>query len=170
MTGTGKTEPVDAPMTPAEQAAYVPQKPVTPAERPVSQQPSPEKVVSPSPKAVKALYAKDMLSDPRVRGMHSKLPSEKRIVQMCGMEANEQVRYGARMIPDLLKSFGKGGGLITGTHLTARGGAVRSLGTWYEITFDCTVNAAFDTITAFRFALGSPVPRAQWASRGLMLD
>jgi hypothetical protein len=157
----------DAPMTPPEQAAYVPERPAVPSRKPSS---TPEPDPAPLTK-VKAIYAKDILADPRVRGALSKLPPSQRIVQMCIIEAGEQVRHsGSGLTPDLLKGFGRGGGLITGTQMSASGGAVRSRGTWYDIRFDCTVNDAFDTITAFRFSLGERVPRTDWARRNLIAD
>ncbi|KQS72564.1 hypothetical protein ASG39_02040 [Rhizobium sp. Leaf371] len=152
----------EAPMTPDEQAAFVPAKPAVPVTKP-----DPE----PAPKAAKTLYARNILADPRVRGALGRLSPEKRIVQICGIEALEQARHSsASFRPDLLKGFGKNGGLIAGPHLSARGGAVRSRGVWREITFDCTVNAAFDAITSFRFAIGDTIPRSDWAARGLAAD
>jgi hypothetical protein len=160
--GSGAADLRDAPMTPDEQAAFVPEVPAKPMTKP-----SPE----PAPKAAKTLYAKSILADPRVRGALGKLPPQDRIVQICGIEAREQARHSsASFRPDLLKGFGKNGGLITGPHLRARGGAVRSQGVWREITFDCTVNAAFDTITAFRFAVGAIIPQSDWAARGLVAN
>lgn len=152
----------ESPMAPSEQAAYVPATPAVPQAKPTP---------SPAPKPARTLYAKDILTDPRVRGALSKLPTEKRIVQICGIEALEQARHaGAGFTPELLKGFGKNGGLISGTHLSARGGAVRSRGVWREISFDCTVNANFDAITSFRFALGANIPRRLWAAEGLATD
>lgn len=149
-------------MTPTEQAAFVPTTPVIPQAKPTP---------SPSPKPAKTLYAKNILSDPRVRGALGKLPPEKRIVQMCSIEAAEQARRAsAAFIPDLVQSFGKNGGSISGQHLTARGGAVRSRGMWREMTFECTVNIAFDAVTAFRFALGEAIPHSAWEARGLVVD
>lgn len=152
----------ETPMTPTEQAAFVPATPVVPQAKPTP---------SPAPKPAKTLYSKNILSDPRVRGALGKLPPEKRIVQMCSIEAAEQARRASTAFtPDLVQSFGKNGGSITAQHLSARGGAVRSRGVWREMTFDCTVNTAFDAVTAFRFALGETIPRSAWAARGLVVD
>ncbi|TCL93751.1 uncharacterized protein DUF930 [Rhizobium sp. PP-WC-2G-219] len=149
-------------MTPSEQAAYVPATPAIPQAKPTP---------APAPKPAKTLYSKNILADPRVRGALDKLPPEARLVQICSIEALEQARHSsAAFVPEIIKGFGGNGGLISGQHLSARGGAVRSRGVWREITFECTVNATFDTITAFRFALGGAIPRSAWASRRLPAD
>ncbi|PYE45082.1 uncharacterized protein DUF930 [Rhizobium sp. PP-F2F-G20b] len=151
-----------SPMTPREQAAYVPATPAIPQAKPTP---------APAPKPAKTLYAKNILADPRVRGALDKLPPEARLVQICSIEASEQARHSsAAFVPEIIKGFGRNGGVISGQHLSARGGAVRSRGVWREITFECTVNATFDTITAFRFALGGAIPRSAWASRRLPAD
>lgn len=151
-----------SPMTPSEQAAYVPATPAIPQAKPTP---------APAPKPAKTLYSKNILADPRVRGALDKLPPEARLVQICSIEALEQTRHSsAAFVPEIIKVFGRNGGLISGQHLSARGGAVRSRGVWREITFECTVNATFDTITAFRFALGGAIPRSAWASRRLPAD
>ncbi|MCD7111804.1 DUF930 domain-containing protein [Rhizobium sp. DKSPLA3] len=150
----------DRPMTPGEQAAYVPATPAIPQAKP-----------APAPKPAKTFYSRNILADPRVRGALDKLPPEARLVQICSIEALEQARNASTaFVPEIMKMFGKNGGVITGQHLSARGGAIRSRGVWREITFDCTANATFDTITAFRFALGETIPRSAWASRRLPAD
>ncbi|TCQ10190.1 uncharacterized protein DUF930 [Rhizobium sp. PP-F2F-G36] len=149
-------------MTPSEQAAYVPATPAIPQAKPTP---------APAPKPAKTLYSKNILADPRVRGALDKLPPDVRLVQICSIEALEQTRHSSvAFVPEIIKVFGRNGGLISGQHLSARGGAVRSRGVWREITFECTVNATFDTITAFRFALGGAIPRSAWASRRLPAD
>ncbi|MET0359050.1 MAG: DUF930 domain-containing protein [Pararhizobium sp.] len=152
----------DRPMTPGEQAAYVPATPAIPQAKPAP---------APAPKPAKTFYSKNILADPRVRGALDKQPPQARLVQICTIEALEQARYASTaFVPEIIKVFGKNGGVITGQHLSARGGAIRSRGVWREITFDCTANATFDTITAFRFALGETIPRSAWASRRLPAD
>ncbi|MFP5076663.1 DUF930 domain-containing protein [Rhizobium sp. YIM 134829] len=156
----------DRQMSADEVAAYVPARPVAPQVKP----PAPDEAIGVPPmRKVETLYAKDMLTDPRVRGALSKLPPGRRMVQICSIEVLEQVRR-AGFTPDMLASPADGGVEQGPTRLATRGGAVRSRGVWREIAYDCRVDTEATTITDLRFSLGAVVPRSQWAARKLNVD
>lgn len=113
-------------------------------------------------------YSKKMLSDPRVKQALGQLPPERRIVQICSIEALEQVRHARPdAFPDLLVPFSTGGGLISDHVLDAKGGAFRAREGWFDIAYRCQVDAETTRIVSFRYEIGGPVPRGDWARRKL---
>ena len=123
-------------------------------------------------KKAREIYSADALSDPRVRQALGKLPKDRRIAQMCMVEALEQIR---RASPDtvpegLFFDPPKGTSPISSQTLLATGAAYRSGQAWYDIDFQCTVNDKADAITAFNFAIGSAVPKDQWKARQFPAD
>ena len=122
-------------------------------------------------KEAKEHFSKRMLSDPRVKAALGQLPPERRIVQICSIEALEQVRHAQPDgFPDLLVPFSAGGGLIENHVLNAKGGAYRSRDGWFDIAYRCEVDAQTTRIVSFRYEIGAAIPRNQWARRKLPAD
>ncbi|WEX74617.1 DUF930 domain-containing protein [Sinorhizobium numidicum] len=118
--------------------------------------------------AARELYSEDSLSDPHVRQAIGQLPPKKRILQLCSIEALEQVRRqrpGA--YPDMLVPYGPSGGFISKSALKANGGAFRSQAKWYDIDFRCEVDTDKLSVVSFSFAIGNLVPSDQWNARRL---
>lgn len=65
--------------------------------------------------------------------------------------------------PDLLPTYR----LDEGTILQVRRGAFRSKARWYNLKFRCEIDEAATRVVSFEFDVGTPVPRAEWRSRGL---
>lgn len=162
----------------AADAAAAPPAAAVPQEKPVleearaepTQKPAEAKAERQSSQLVQAkeLYSENALSDPRVKQAIGRLPPKKRIVQLCSIEALEQVRRempGA--FPDMLVPFGPSGGFISETGLNADGGAFRSRSTWYAIDFKCEVSPETTSVTSFSFAIGKAIPKSEWGARQL---
>lgn len=137
-------------------------------EKPSSGRPNPASEM----KKAKEIYSADALSDPRIRQALGKLPKDRRIAQMCMIEALEQIR---RASPDtvpegLFFDPPKDASPVSGQTLNATGAAYRSGQAWYDIDFQCTVNDEADAITAFNFVIGGAVAKGQWKARGLPND
>ncbi|MQX94288.1 DUF930 domain-containing protein [Sinorhizobium meliloti] len=161
----------------AADAATAPPAAAVPQEKPVLEEARAEPTQPPEAKAereasqlvqAKELYSENALSDPRVKQAIGRLPPKKRIVQLCSIEALEQVRRempGA--FPDMLVPFGPSGGFISETGLNADGGAFRSRSTWYAIDFKCEVSPETTSVTSFSFAIGKAIPKSEWGARQL---
>ncbi|MDI7860937.1 DUF930 domain-containing protein [Rhizobiaceae bacterium n13] len=122
-------------------------------------------------KKAKSIYSTKMLADPRVKQALGRLPPERRIVQLCSIEALEQIRRSrANSFPDLLVPFGISRGLIEDHVLNATGGAYRSHSNWFNVDFRCEVDADTTRIVAFSFNIGSAVPKSEWPARRLIVD
>lgn len=122
-------------------------------------------------KKAKGLYSKKMLADPRVKQALGELPPNRRIVQLCSIEALEQVRHARPdAFPDALVPYAWSGGIIENHVLRAKGGAFRSKNNWHNVDFRCEVNADTTEVVAFSFAIGGAVPKSQWQARRLKVD
>lgn len=111
------------------------------------------------------IYAKDTLADPRIRQALGKLPKRDRMLQICGIEALEQVRHQRpNTFPDMLAPSG---GTVSGNSFSVRNGAFRSRARWYAIDFDCQLDDKAMQIKQFSYAIGAEIPPAQWHAREL---
>ncbi|MBP1872927.1 chemotaxis protein histidine kinase CheA [Ensifer adhaerens] len=116
----------------------------------------------------KELFSAKSIADPRVKQAMGQLPVKKRILQLCSIEALEQIRnQRPRDFPDMLVPFGPSGGFIGKEQIDASGGAYRSKGTWYDVNFKCKVNLETVEVVSFSYAIGGVVPEASWKSRKL---
>jgi hypothetical protein len=51
--------------------------------------------------------------------------------------------------------------------IEAKGGAFRSRGKWYALSFTCTATPDHMEVVAFRYAIGPEIPESNWAADGL---
>ena len=114
------------------------------------------------------IYSKDAMAAPRVKQALGKLAPKDRIIQICGIEALDQVRrHQPDAFPDMLA---REGGSVSTTGLTVSDGAFRSRHRWYAIDFTCTVDAKTMAIDSFSYNIGSPIPEQEWNRRQLPRD
>ena len=91
------------------------------------------------------------------------LSPEERNEQLCDTEAMEQIRrHNPNLHPDRLVAYALKETEVDGSRLRAPGAATRSGHRWYRLSFDCTVDPLRSAVTAFRFALGTPIPSERW--------
>lgn len=127
---------------------------------------------SPADRLVEAkeLFSEKLISDPRVKQALGQLPVKQRIVQLCGIEALEQIRRERpNDFPDLLTP-GTSGGFIGKDQMNASGGAYRGKGNWYDVDFKCKVDLETVSVVSFSYAIGGIVPKAAWKRRMLPKD
>lgn len=120
------------------------------------------------------LFSSHILADPRSRraleGLRQ-LATAERIVQLCNVEAMEQVhRWKAEFLPDFLVAYAMANTVLSGAVLRADGGALRSKGNWYNIRYRCEVSADLAAVAAFEFSLGAEIPRPEWEAHSLTPD
>ncbi|MDR6634741.1 outer membrane biosynthesis protein TonB [Phyllobacterium sp. 1468] len=116
----------------------------------------------------KKLFSPDALSDPRVRQAIGNLPINRRIMELCNVEAMAQVRN-QRPDADLLAYSPSSRTIASGT-LSSRVGAFRNRSNWYNLDFKCQVDAAAMEVVSFSFGIGNAVPRSDWPARKLPVD
>jgi hypothetical protein len=103
-----------------------------------------------------------------LRQMMGELPPNRRLTQICSIEVLAQVRATnadyARVVG--LIPFSDQGGLITGSKLTATGGAFNLGGSWVEVDFTCEVDLERYRVTRFSQNIGRALSRAEATERG----
>ncbi|MEP3049582.1 MAG: DUF930 domain-containing protein [Roseibium sp.] len=97
------------------------------------------------------------------------LVMEEKWTQICALEAMEQV---AANEPDLqpirLNPHAVRNAFQQENRIIAPAGALFSGKLWYEIAYRCELDDNGTKITAFQYALGSPIPRKAWSDLGLL--
>jgi hypothetical protein len=92
-----------------------------------------------------------------------KLEPEERSHQACILKGLEVVHGDARLRKaDRMKTSIFSRAVLDGTHLTAKGGAVRANGRWYALSFACDLTPDYMRATSFSFELGAEIPRQRW--------
>lgn len=167
---------------PAEQARpAAPQPPATPAAPSLA--PSPELSAPPAiPEPPPArpthetirpatMLAAAVLAHPRSRGTVAFLKSleaDERFEQLCNLEAMAQIADAyPNLRPDRVIAYAFGPATARGDRLTAAGAAFHSRGDWINLSYACGATRDRTRTTAFEFEIGDPVPKRDWAARGL---
>lgn len=92
------------------------------------------------------------------------IPRGIRAGELCATELRRQLLVSVPpYLPNLLPTYR----LDEGTILQVRKGAFRSRNGWFNLQFRCEIDEAATRVVSFDFNVGAPVPRAEWASRGL---
>lgn len=122
------------------------------------------------------IHATEMLSgktlaDPRSRQARADLAtfaSEERTVQLCNLEALDQIRrWKADFRPELVVPYATAEEKVKGKTITADGAAFRSRGNWYGLKFDCELAGDGESVVGFEFLVGDPIPKDKWDELGL---
>jgi len=136
----------------------------------------PEPTVDPAKGMIHAtrLYAAAALAEPGSRQAREVLPTlreDERILQLCNLEAIEQVgRWSADLEPEFVVAYAIADAEIANDRVRADGGAFRSRDHWYRIRFACAVSHDHDAIVDFAFSVGEEIPESQWEIFGLTAD
>ena len=120
------------------------------------------------------LLSAKVLADPRSakarKALQGLVPSE-RIVQLCNIEAMEQVHiWKVEFQPDFLVAYAMADTKLSGLSLQADGGAFRSKRRWYNIGFNCEVTPDRKEVVSFAFRVGDAIPKIQWEDHNLAAD
>ncbi len=137
--------------------------PETPAETP---KPAPPGMVR-----AQVMLSEATLADPRSRAARAALPGlsdDERMVQLCNVEAMDQVHAWRQALnPDRLVAYAMEDLRAAGPELIAEGAAIRIGGGWYNMKFRCELSPDGWKVVAFAFRLGGPIPEAVWEDHGL---
>jgi len=98
-----------------------------------------------------------------------KLSPETRVEQRCdarAMGAVQREHKGYR--PDEFVAYAFADPVLRGSKISAPGGAIRSNGKWYRLSYTCETNAEGLEVVSFAYQLGAEVPRSQWEAHFLV--
>jgi hypothetical protein len=92
-----------------------------------------------------------------------KLSPETRLEQRCDARAMGAVgREHKGYKPDEFVAYAFADPIIRGNQIKAPGGAVRSGGKWYKLSYVCETSADGLEVKSFGYQLGAEVPRSEW--------
>jgi hypothetical protein len=118
-----------------------------------------------------AMLSSGALADPASRQAREMLPHfnpTERSVQLCSLEAMEQVRaWKPAMKPERIVAYAMADLAIAGDRIRADGAAFLSAGEWYTLRFDCGLSADHATVVSFAFKVGETIPHDQWDRHNL---
>ncbi|WEX76221.1 DUF930 domain-containing protein [Sinorhizobium numidicum] len=119
-------------------------------------------------------FSAKVLADPRSKKAREglwQLATGERIVQLCNVEAMEQVHHWkAEFEPDFLVAYAMADTILAGRVLEAVGGALRSKGNWYNIRYRCEVAPDIKSVAMFEFSVGTEIPRDEWEAHVLTAE
>ncbi|NNU65130.1 MULTISPECIES: DUF930 domain-containing protein [Rhizobium] len=120
------------------------------------------------------LFSDKLLADPRSRRAREALrdlAGSERNLQLCDLEALEQVRRAQpAMAPDVLAPYAMAAEKVSGNSVEVSGGAFRSKRKWYNIQFKCELDAGSGKVASFAFLVGDAIPQDEWQEHNLVAD
>lgn len=94
-------------------------------------------------------------------------PSE-RLAQLCDYTAMNYIRKDARHFrPDRAVAGARSEPHMKNDTVEAKGGAFRSRGKWYELSYSCTGTPDHMKVLSFKYTIGAEIPETKWAGFGL---
>jgi hypothetical protein len=101
------------------------------------------------------------------RSLKMLAPSE-RLEQLCDYTAMARIRSDLREFrPDRAVANAEKQSRMRGQTLQAPGGAFRSRGKWYTLSFTCTATPDHMSVVSFQYKVGKEIPEAKWQGYGL---
>ena len=94
-------------------------------------------------------------------------PSE-RLEQLCDYTAMAQIRNDDKSYrPDRAVANAMGEAQVNHDTIDTQGGAFRSRGKWYALTYRCQASPDHMTVVTFKYMIGPEIPETKWAAFGL---
>lgn len=116
-------------------------------------------------------FAGSLLAEPEsanLRAGMATLDGSERLVQLCSIEAIEQIRHARpEFDPDTVVAYAMADMATRDGALIADGGAFRSRREWYEVKFSCLAAADYSAVERFEFSVGEFIPPDQWEAHYL---
>ena len=107
-------------------------------------------------------------ADGRLERSLKMLAPAERLEQLCDYTAMARIRSEEKQFrPDRAVANAMAEPTVTGDTLEVTGGAFRSRGKWYTLSYRCTATPDHMSVVTFRFTIGEEIPESKWASFGL---
>ena len=96
------------------------------------------------------------------------LDPDERLEQLCDYTAMVEIRKDAgNFRPDRAIANAITPPIVKDNTLEAKGGAFRSRGKWYTLSFSCAATPDHMSVVTFKYTIGPEIPEAKWAAYGL---
>lgn len=117
--------------------------------------------------ALLALSAPAFAQDQRFLDSLRKLEPQTRLEQVCDYTVMSRIDRDTGKEADRAKSDVTSRPSHSGDTITASGGAFRSNGQWYALSYVCQGTPDHLHVTNLHYKIGSTIPESKWASLGL---
>lgn len=118
--------------------------------------------------AALCMIAPALAAENRLERSLKMLAPDERLEQLCDYTAMTRIRKDLHQFrPDRALANATSEPRIHGNTIVAKGGAFRSRGKWYSLSFSCTATGDRMGVTAFRYTIGDEIPETKWVSDGL---
>lgn len=102
-----------------------------------------------------------------VKSLQMLAPPE-RLEQLCGYTAMQRIRQENKNFrPDRTVANAMADPHEQNDTLEVKGGAFRSRGKWFALSYSCTATPDRMAVVAFSYTIGPEIPQTQWAGYGL---
>ena len=95
------------------------------------------------------------------------LDPQTRLEQVCDLEAMKRIRQEKKVPVDRAQGSASADSKTEVHKLTATGGAFRSKGSWYELSYVCITSQDHMKVLSFGYQTGNAIPKAKWEDFGL---
>ncbi len=107
-------------------------------------------------------------AESRIERSLRQLAPRERLVQLCDYTAMKRIRQENRKFrPDRAVADAMTETRIGDDSVHAAGGAFRSRGKWYALSYTCKASAETLKVKSFTYKIGEEIPESKWASYGL---
>ena len=96
-----------------------------------------------------------------------RLDPQTRLEQVCDLEAMKRIKQEKKFPADRAQGTASAEPKTEEHTLTATGGAFRSKGAWYELSFVCQASPDHMKILSFEYQTGKAIPESKWEDYGL---
>ena len=118
--------------------------------------------------AVTVFAAHAVAAETRFERSLKMLAPAERLEQLCDYTAMKNIRRDARHFrPDRAVANATSDVQHKNDTIVAKGGAFRSRGKWYELSYTCKAEPEHLKIVSFHYTIGQEIPEEKWASYGL---
>lgn len=119
--------------------------------------------------AALALFAaQSATAETRFERTLKRLDPADRLAQLCDYTAMTRIRKDQRNYrPDRAVANAVTDAVIVKDTIEVKGGAFRSRGKWYALTYTCATKPDRLSVVSFEYKIGAEIPQEKWASYGL---
>jgi hypothetical protein len=112
--------------------------------------------------------AQALAADPKFEKSLLMLDPSERLEQLCDYTAMTQIRNDDKSFrPDRAVANAMAESRVKQNRLETTGGAFRSRGKWYALTYSCQAAPDHMSVVAFKYTIGAEIPEIKWAAFGL---
>lgn len=118
--------------------------------------------------AASVIAAQAAAADARFEKSLQMLAPPERLEQLCDYTAMVEIRKDAgNYRPDRALANATSEPSVAIDSINATGGAFRSRGKWYALSYSCAATPDHMSVVTFKYTVGAEIPEAKWAAYGL---